>query len=112
MPTGKSPRGSRRARARTPAAVPSAATLARRLARLEAERAAEIERHARQLAALRRVHDRRLATMMQEIARLRHHEARTEGLLRLVAERDTTLAAQTERIDRLESLLQKRPGVS
>ena len=65
-------------------------------------------REKRRLAALRRSHDRRVAGLVQEIARLRHHEARTTALTRLLAERDRTLAACQTRIAALESLLQQR----
>jgi hypothetical protein len=111
---GRKPTASpKRRRPRTPAASKTKGTgvrtLERRLARVSAEREAERKRYARQLASLRREADRRLANMVQEIARLRHHEARVEALSRLVAERDSALAAQAERIERLESLLQKAP---
>ena len=67
-------------------------TLERMLARLSGQRETERARHARQIAALRRAADRRLAMMLQEIASLRHHEARATALERLVAERDAALA--------------------
>jgi hypothetical protein len=85
----------KRARPRT---RPKPRTVDRRLARLTAAWDAERARHARQLAAVRRGADRRLAAMMAEIASLRHHEARAEALARLLAERD-------ERIVALETLL-------
>jgi hypothetical protein len=66
--------------------------LERMLARLSGERKTERTRHARQIAALRRAADRRLAMMLREIASLRHHEARAAALERLVAERDAALA--------------------
>lgn len=50
--------------------------------------AAERLRHERQLESVRRGGNRRLAAMMQEIAALRHHEARAQALERLLAERD------------------------
>jgi hypothetical protein len=81
--------------------------LLRRLRQLTAQQEAERARHARQLAALRRAADRRLAQMVQDIAALRHHEARAEALGRLLAEREAALAAQSERIARLETLLQR-----
>jgi len=80
--------------------------LERRLARLTAGWKAERQRYERRLAAERRETDRRLAGMMSEIAALRHHEARAEALARLLAERDAVLAAQAERLARLEALLQ------
>lgn len=63
---------------------------ARRLRRAEAEHARELARQARQLASVRRAADRRLAAMMQEIALLRHHQARVDALERLLAERTAT----------------------
>lgn len=80
--------------------------LERRVRELDAALESERQRHTRQAAALRRAADRRVAAMMQEIAGLRHHEARAEALTRLLAERDAALAAQSERIASLESLLQ------
>jgi hypothetical protein len=84
---------------------PTVRALERRLARLTAAAKAERERHGRQLAAMRRAADRRLTAMVKEIAALRHHEARAEALGRLIAERDAAIAAQAERIERLETLL-------
>jgi hypothetical protein len=84
--------------------------LERRLARLKEQLAAERARHGRQLAACRRAADRRMAALVREIALLRHHEARAETLARLIAERDTALAAQADRLAQLESLLQA-PGM-
>ncbi|MFN8544329.1 MAG: hypothetical protein U0807_08980 [Candidatus Binatia bacterium] len=65
------------------------APFVRQVKRLQKEIAEERARHARQLAAVRRAADRRLAGMMQEIAALRHHQARAEALERLLAERET-----------------------
>ena len=79
--------------------------LERRLTRLQAEREAERQRFNRQVLALRRGADRRLAAMLKEIAGLRHHEARAEVLARMVAEREANLAAQERRIAQLETLL-------
>ena len=62
--------------------------LERRVKRLEAALAAERVRHAKQLEGVRRAANRRLAAMVQEIASLRHHEARAEALARLLAERE------------------------
>jgi hypothetical protein len=70
---------------REPVARPSVETLLRRVRRLEIALDAERERHARRLAHVRRAADRRLARMMQEIATLRHHEARAEALARMLA---------------------------
>ena len=47
--------------------------------------------------------------MMREIAALRHLQARSDALVRLVGERDTALAAQAERITHLETLLTPPP---
>ena len=104
-------RPDRRKPARAPAKRakrPTVQTLARRLARQATEQAAERDRQTRRLATLRRAHDRRVAALVQEIASLRHHEARTAALTRLVAERDRTLAVQATRIAELESLVQGR----
>jgi hypothetical protein len=98
--------GKRSTRTRPRAAAPSSRTLERRVKELGTALEEARERHARQAAALRRGADRRIAAMMQELAHLRHHEARAEALTRMVAERDVTVAAQAERIARLESLLQ------
>jgi hypothetical protein len=83
----------RRKPARTPkpaAAGPSPATLRaleRRVKRLERDLANAHDRHARKLENVRRAANRRMAAMMQEIAALRHHEARAEALERLIATR-------------------------
>jgi hypothetical protein len=76
--------------------------LERRIARLLAEREAERARFARRVAAVRRAADRRLAAMVAELAALRHHQARAEALERLLGERDATVAAQADRLRRLE----------
>jgi hypothetical protein len=81
--------------------------LRRLVARLTAAREADGRRHARQLAAVRRAAEQRLAAMVREIATLRHHEARADALARLVAERDGVIAAQRERIAQLEALLKQ-----
>jgi hypothetical protein len=80
--------------------------LERRLGRLLAEREAERQRHAQEIAAVQRAADRRLAALVGELSSLRHHEARADALARLLAERDAELAAREERIAHLESLLQ------
>jgi hypothetical protein len=80
--------------------------LERKLARLTAATKAERLRHERRVAAMRRDADRRLASMVAEIASLRHLQARADALERLIAERDAALAAQAERLARLEALLQ------
>ena len=65
----------------------STRALERRVKRLERELAAVQARHERQLAQVRRAANRRLTLMMQEIATLRHHEARAEALERLLTAR-------------------------
>ncbi len=107
MPT-RPRRPARPKRAAARPKTPAAQTLQRRLVRMAATYAAELQKQTRRLAALRRAHDRRVAGLVQEIAQLRHHEARTEALTRLLAERDVALAAQAARIAELESLLQGR----
>jgi hypothetical protein len=64
---------------------PDVRALERRVRRLEAALARERERHVGRLERVRREANRRLAVMMQEIATLRHHEARAEALERLLA---------------------------
>lgn len=93
-------------RASTKAATDGGAhPLIQRIAALEAQLEAERARHARELAAVRRSADRRMAALMREIAALRHHQARAEALKRMVGERDAALAAEANRVARLESLL-------
>jgi len=72
--------------AKAPARGRTARSLEREVSRLEAALEAERRRHARQLETVRREADRRLTTVMQEIAALRHHEARAEELARRLAE--------------------------
>ena len=96
-----------RPRTAAPTKVVSVQNLRRRLACLAAERTAESQRHARSLSALRRSHDRRVASLVAEIAQLRHHEARNQVLTRSLAEREAAVEAQKRRISELESLLQK-----
>lgn len=67
-------------------------TLERRLKQAEAAIEALRQRHAKQLEAVRRAADRKLAELVQEIVALRHHEARADMLARLLAER--TAAAE------------------
>lgn len=86
----------RSGRAKTKAAVGAAQlaqALERRVKRLEAQLAAARTQHERRLESVRRAANRRLAAMMQEIAALRHHEARAEALARVLAEREAALAA-------------------
>jgi hypothetical protein len=101
-----------RTTARRRTAGPSLATLKRRVAQLLAERTAQRARHGRELAAARRSAERQLASMVREIAELRHHQARTEALTRVVAERDAALAAQAEHIARLEALVGGSTGTA
>lgn len=75
---------------KAPRTAPSTRALKLRLRRLEAE----CERLANRLASAKRAADRKLAAMVQEIAQLRHHEARAAALERLLAERE---AAKVER---------------
>jgi hypothetical protein len=65
----------------------SVQALQRRVRRLERELAATRADAERRLEHVRRAANRRLAQMMQEIATLRHHEARAEALERLLAGR-------------------------
>jgi predicted Holliday junction resolvase-like endonuclease len=69
-------------------------TLERRVRRLERELAAAGERHERRVELVRRAANRRLAVMMQEIAALRHHEARAEALERLLATHESSAVPQ------------------
>jgi len=62
--------------------------LDRRLGRLEGELASARESMERKVEAVRQGANRRLTSMMQEIATLRHHEARNAALERLLAARD------------------------
>ncbi len=56
-----------------------------------------------------RASDRRLAAVVAELAALRHHEARAQGLERLLTERDASLAALQRRIADLEGRLLLTP---
>lgn len=67
-------------------------TLERRLKHLAAEHEAVLEKHERQLVNVKRGADRRVASMMREIATLRHFEARATAMERLLAERDAVIA--------------------
>ncbi len=69
--------------------------LERRVKRLEATLAAERAHHTKQLEGVRRAANRRLTAMVQEIASLRHHEARAEALARMLAEREPAAAKGT-----------------
>ena len=71
------------------AAAATIRTLERRVKRLERELETARASHERRVELVRRAANRRLAAMMQEIATLRHHEARAEALERLLAMRTT-----------------------
>jgi hypothetical protein len=73
--------------ATTGSAAPALRALERRVKRLERQLEAAHAQHERRLEHVRRAANRRLAAMMQEIAALRHHEARAEALERLLAMR-------------------------
>jgi hypothetical protein len=68
--------------------------LKRRIRRLELTLAQERTRHLQKIELVRRAANRRLAAMMQEIATLRHHEARAEALERMLAARPATSEAR------------------
>ena len=68
-------------------------SLQRRLKQLTAEHEALLQKQERQLGATRRAADRQVSAMMRELVSVRHHEARAEALERLLAQRDTTIAA-------------------
>ena len=72
----------------------SVRALERRVKRLERELAAARDSAERRLEHVRRAANRRLAVMMQEIATLRHHEARAEALERLLAARSPDAAVE------------------
>ena len=103
-PRARRPRG--RPRAQRTAAGPELQPL---LTRATAQMDALRQRYVRELAAASRVADRRVAALMNEITALRHHEARAEALTRLLAERDTALARQAQRIAELEAALLRKP---
>lgn len=81
----------------------SARTLERRLKAAEAAIEALRQRHAKQLEALRRAADRKLAELVQEIVALRHHEARADMLARLLAERTAAAAQSAEESNHAEA---------
>jgi hypothetical protein len=103
VPKTKRPKKAPRSPAARPA--PKSTPLARRLQQVVLEREAERGREALARDAAQREADRRFAAVVQEIATLRHHEARAEALTRLLGERDRVVAAQAERIAELERLL-------
>ena len=72
---------------KAPATAATVRTLERRVKRLERQLAETEARHERRVELVRRAANRRLAAMMQEIATLRHHEARAGALERLLATR-------------------------
>jgi hypothetical protein len=61
--------------------------LERRVRRLERELAEARASAERRVESVRRAANRRLAVMMQELATLRHHEARADALERMLATR-------------------------
>jgi hypothetical protein len=83
-------------RARARGGTPTVAALERQVRRLQKALEAERERHEKQLDGVRRAANRRLAVMMQEIATLRHHEARAGALERLLASRGESSAEGSE----------------
>jgi predicted ABC-type transport system involved in lysophospholipase L1 biosynthesis ATPase subunit len=95
----------RKRKSPTDRAAGKSAPYARRVQQLALERAAERGRAVLVRDEAQREADRRLAEVVQEIATLRHHEARAEALTRLLEERDKVVAAQAERIAELERLL-------
>jgi Skp family chaperone for outer membrane proteins len=89
---------------RSPAAEPpSVRTLERKLKQAEAALEALRQRHAKQLEAVRRAADRKLAELVQEIVALRHHEARADMLARLLAERTAAAAPAAEESNHAEA---------
>lgn len=82
----------------TSAAAAALRTLERRVKRLERELEKAREQHERRVELVRRAANRRLAGMMQEIAALRHHEARAEALERLLARREGAAHGQDPRL--------------
>ena len=85
MPTKRRTNGGRRTP--KPTAGAEVRALERRVKRLERELATAEATHTRKLELVRRAANRRLAAMMNEIATLRHHEARADALERLLAAR-------------------------
>lgn len=83
--------------------LPSARTLERKLKQAEAAIEALRQRHAKQLEAVRRAADRKLAELVQEIVALRHHEARADMLARLLAERTAAAAPAAEESNHAEA---------
>jgi hypothetical protein len=86
-------RSKRRPPAKPAATAATVRTLQRRVRHLERELAAEKARGDRRVESARRAANRRLAAMVQEIATLRHHEARAETLERMLA-RATSAAGE------------------
>jgi Skp family chaperone for outer membrane proteins len=82
---------------------PSVRTLERKLKQAEAALEALRQRHAKQLEAVRRAADRKLAELVQEIVALRHHEARADMLARLLAERTAAAAPAAEESNHAEA---------
>ena len=64
------------------------------MARVTAALDALRDKQQKKLAAVRRAADRRLAVMLQELATLRHHEARATVLERMVKEYQAATAVE------------------
>ena len=79
----------RRAKTNGSETVATVRALERRVRRLERQLEGAAAEHERKLELVRRAANRRLATMMKEIAALRHHEARAQALERMLATRPT-----------------------
>ena len=93
MPTSRRPKRNRKTQPSRDAGRRRLRELERQVARLEEARRLDQAQFERRLAAARRAADRKLAMMMQEIATLRHHEARAQALERLLGEREATHVA-------------------
>jgi hypothetical protein len=107
-PSRDVPKSKHRRKSGTDRPVAKSAPFARRVQQLALERAAERGRAVLARGEAQQEADRRLAEVVQEIATLRHHEARAAALTRLLEERDRVVAAQAERIAELERLLRTR----
>jgi hypothetical protein len=75
----------RRAKPKPTTKTSTVRALERRVKRLERELAAAKARSERRVETARSAANKQLATMMQEIATLRHHEARADALERQLA---------------------------
>ncbi len=79
----------RRSTSKPTATTSTVRALERRVKRLERELVAAKARTERRVEQARRAANKQLATMMQEIALLRHHEARADALARQLADSTT-----------------------